>query len=95
MAAILLQFGDTLAGQRSSTKADLPTGSSSPVKGSHVEGKSQVLEKSVSEQNIPESSRQTEVEKKSTDDGTSKRNSPLYIEFEPCLGPWIEINEED
>ena len=95
MAAILLQFGDTLAGQRSSTKADLPTGSSSPVKGSHVEGKSQVLEKSGSEQDIPESSRQTEVEKKSTDDGTSKRNSPVYIEFEPCLGPWIEINEED
>ena len=95
MAAILLQFGDTLAGQRSSTKADVPTGSSSPVQGSHVEGKGQVPENSGLEQPLPESSAETEVENVLTDESTLKQDSPVWIEFEPWLGSWIEITKGD
>ena len=86
MAAILLQFGDTLAGQRSSTKADVPTGSSSPVQGSHVEGKGQVSENSGLEQALPESSAETGTENVLTDESTHKRDSSVWIKFEPWLG---------
>lgn len=95
MAAILLQFGDTLASQRSSTKTDVPTGSSSPVQGSNVEGKGQISENSGLEQALPESSAETGAENKLTNDSAPKRDSPVWIEFEPWLGSWIEINKGD
>ncbi len=35
------------------------------------------------------------MEKRSTDDGTFKRESPVWVEFEPHLGPWVEITKGD
>ena len=35
------------------------------------------------------------MEKRSTDDGTFKSESPVWIEFEPWLGPWIKIVKGD
>ena len=94
-ATILVQFVDTLAGQRSSTKADVPTESSSPVKGSNVEGKGQVSKNSGLGQAFPESSAETAMEDKSTNDSTPRLDSPVWIEFEPWLGSWIKINKGD
>lgn len=95
VATILRQLVDTLVDQRSSSKADVPTGSSSPTKGSHDKDKGQVPENSGSEQYIPESSSDTKGEKKSADDGTFKRESPVWIEFEQWLGSWVEVAKGD
>lgn len=61
----------------------------------HDKGKGQVPKSSGSEQYIPESSADTKVKERSTDDDTFKRKSPVWIEFEPHLGICIKIAKGD